>query len=309
MFSISQTVGSPNGPVLACFVIGVVALVASAPASADVSGSAVAGNVIRSFQDSVGGSSGSSSSTAQVVAHASAAGSVSSGLLRASFSGTSSQTFDDGFAEASVLIQETLMLQGPTTTVPLSFHMSVHGTLERTSVGGGGANLRGGANIIEGRLHFDDNHSGIGSSGFALRRSLFEDMNGAVLLDTLDPSFYGQHGTFLAQNGVDVVAELVSTSVVRTGTPIFFDALLRAQNVSAYGIFSTGANFSQTARISVELPTGYTLTSTSGHFLSAAAVPEPTSWSLMLAGLACFGFMRRRAVSLSPGSSLPAIGC
>ena len=63
-----------------------------------------------------------------------------------------------------------------------------------------------------------------------------------------------------------------------------------------YAIGSTGyADYSHTSRISLQLPSGVTYTSDSGVFLNAvAAVPEPSSWMVMLTGFGLIGAAARR---------------
>lgn len=69
-----------------------------------------------------------------------------------------------------------------------------------------------------------------------------------------------------------------------------------------YGSLSTFAeggavaDYSHTARFNWTLPQGVTATSASGHFM-AAAVPEPSSYALMLTGLAVLPWARRRLAS------------
>lgn len=60
------------------------------------------------------------------------------------------------------------------------------------------------------------------------------------------------------------------------------------------------ADYSHTARFSWDLPEGVSYTSASGQFM-AAAVPEPGSYALMLAGLAVLPWARRRFTSAHAG--------
>lgn len=61
---------------------------------------------------------------------------------------------------------------------------------------------------------------------------------------------------------------------------------------------SSSCDFSHTARIGLNVPTGVSFTSDSGVFLTGtnpvAAVPEPSTWALMLAGFAAVGRVARR---------------
>lgn len=66
----------------------------------------------------------------------------------------------------------------------------------------------------------------------------------------------------------------------------------------AFASYGSVAAFNNTGSISFILPETVTFTSDSGTFLSAA-VPEPSSWALMIAGFGAIGAMmrRRRAVA------------
>jgi hypothetical protein len=58
-------------------------------------------------------------------------------------------------------------------------------------------------------------------------------------------------------------------------------------------------NFGNTAKFYLRLPEGVTYTSTSGNFLTAAApifaVPEPSTWAMLLAGKGMLAAKRRRS--------------
>jgi hypothetical protein len=52
-------------------------------------------------------------------------------------------------------------------------------------------------------------------------------------------------------------------------------------------------DFQDTSAVSFSLPSNVTLSSASGTFLTASAVPEPASWALMLVGVGCLGASAR----------------
>lgn len=71
---------------------------------------------------------------------------------------------------------------------------------------------------------------------------------------------------------------------------------LTLYSYGSLSVFAEGgavADYSHTARFSWALPDGVTFTSASGQFM-AAAVPEPSTCGLMLAGLAVLPWVRRR---------------
>jgi len=81
------------------------------------------------------------------------------------------------------------------------------------------------------------------------------------------------------------------------------------RNVSVYAYMELeawarnggGANFGHTMRFNWDLPPGTTFTSASGVFSEspAAAVPEPSSWALMIAGFGGAGALMRRQRALA----------
>ncbi len=87
-----------------------------------------------------------------------------------------------------------------------------------------------------------------------------------------------------------------------TATQKHFRGVLAVRVDQAYGLetgFSLGCNggtdcdFGNSAHLNFELPPGASFTSASGLLLTAA-VPEPGTWALMLAGLGVVGWMGRR---------------
>jgi hypothetical protein len=58
--------------------------------------------------------------------------------------------------------------------------------------------------------------------------------------------------------------------------------------------FGSVSNYFNTAGLQLKLPTGVTYTSESGAFLTAAAIPEPATWGLLIAGFGLVGSAARR---------------
>jgi hypothetical protein len=59
-------------------------------------------------------------------------------------------------------------------------------------------------------------------------------------------------------------------------------------------LFEGTVDFYNTARISLDLPPGFSATTSSGLPLQFAAVPEPETYAMLLAGLGLLGFVTRR---------------
>lgn len=79
------------------------------------------------------------------------------------------------------------------------------------------------------------------------------------------------------------------------------DTVPIAQNLYLLGSLGWGLNYQNTGTIKLILPPGVTYTSDSGVFLTGGAVPEPSAWALMLAGVGGVGaMMRMRRRTASP---------
>lgn len=83
----------------------------------------------------------------------------------------------------------------------------------------------------------------------------------------------------------------LSSGVISGDSALFTGDFFSQLSTSAAGSFVAYGN---TAGISFNLPEGVLLTSDSGVFLTAAAVPEPETYALMLAGLGLIGLSKRR---------------
>lgn len=65
-------------------------------------------------------------------------------------------------------------------------------------------------------------------------------------------------------------------------------------NLFLVSLFEGTVDFYNTARILIDLPPGFSATTSSGLPLQVAAVPEPETYAMLLAGLGLLGFVTRR---------------
>lgn len=157
---------------------------------------------------------------------------------------------------------------------------------------------------------------GIGQTGF-----LDYSFEGSLTLNPLINTPYATYGQMLVYIG-SAFANLqlsafqgncgggslfasctVGTSVSKQGSiPFTITAgqMSFGAGLSAYAQFGNTAEFSNTGKLYLRAPGGVTFASTTGNFLSAAApiftsaVPEPSSYALLLAGLATIGLAIQR---------------
>ena len=87
------------------------------------------------------------------------------------------------------------------------------------------------------------------------------------------------------------------------GLPNTYSGMFIGASLQSLAFGSATADFSGTSSVRLELPAGVTFTSASGQFLSAiapaGAVPEPSTWAMMLIGFGAIGTAMRRGRRLS----------
>lgn len=108
-----------------------------------------------------------------------------------------------------------------------------------------------------------------------------------------DPGGWNRATTYALGNGVTEVRGEITAQPGQS----FNVYLMGSLSVSARS--GSIADYSHTMLFNLDLPTGWTYTSASGHFSPAntplpAPVPEPASLGLMLAGLGCIVALQRR---------------
>jgi hypothetical protein len=143
---------------------------------------------------------------------------------------------------------------------------------------------RGGYPDVLGRINL--NHRFGDSASFAPGTTCPGVGSGSFALGTVNCTVYS-----LSVDGIDIEME-VQVNGITDGEVLLFRSAL---NVQAYGLGLGGSDFGNTARLSVVLSDGLSLSSASGAFLSQAApVPEPGSAAMTLLGLVALGSLAAR---------------
>jgi len=75
---------------------------------------------------------------------------------------------------------------------------------------------------------------------------------------------------------------------------VLINAVLRVQATNPGGIGIAYSDYTNTSALSLRLPEGVTFVSESGFFGTAASVPEPGTWAMMVLGFGAIGAVRRR---------------
>ncbi|WP_348009748.1 PEP-CTERM sorting domain-containing protein [Roseateles sp.] len=224
------------------------------------------------------------------------------GTVRAKMSTTPVTVYQSSpIAITSVSITDDLHVIGPgTAPVPMTMTLDVDALLP--------INPALGANGYE-SLIFRATMSALGAPGKEMRviRSKSLDENGAVTQDDIICQWdCGLLNEPLTLAGV-VNGKLMVQGMVVPNTSFTFWATVELQTFIYPVGLKAEIDASHTARVSYSLPTGYTLGSQSGVFLTAP-VPEPSTTALALAGGALLvGLLRRRR--LVTGAAAPRTRC
>lgn len=233
--------------------------------------------------------------TSALLADLWAAADLRDGTVRAKMTATPVTVYQSSpIAITAVSITDDLHVIGPgTAPVPMTMTLDLDALLP--------INPALGANGHE-SLIFRATMSALGAPTKEIRvlRSKSLDGNGAVTQDDIvcqwDCSLLDEPLTLA---GV-VNGKLMVQGLVAPNTSFTFWATVELQTYIYPVGLSAQIDASHTARVSYSLPTGYTLGSQSGVFLTAA-VPEPSTAILTLAGGALLaGLLRRRSKAAEP---------
>jgi hypothetical protein len=200
--------------------------------------------------------------TATDDASATASASASYGTLGAFASAAGSGLYQ-GYAKSSASFSDGLVVSSATLASGTAVTLEISRQLSGTILGGG----------TWGLVNLTIN----GTHGYQETFSSLKPLNPVTISGDLDPFF---------------INTTVGSTVNLTGT-LWVEAWEYSNGDS--GVVTT--DFSHTANIFADSATaGITVTSTSGHNYASpiAAVPEPESYAMLLAGLGLLGFMGRR---------------
>lgn len=228
----------------------------------------------------------------------SASADLGTGELKVNATGFQRMPYSNAqIAQATAGMTETLTIVGPgSNPIPVTFAMKVDGFHSTPAIGNGAG--RASANVT-GKIGIN----GVDETA-DLQLTTFYDANGAV-----NPTLGGLSGTNdwagaapLPGTSDQFLLELRYSTNLQPGVSFSFLNEIRATvtylpSVGNAPLLASPivADFGNTARLTIELPQDYSLTSQSGVFL-AGPIPEPHHWALMLAGLGCVGwFTRSRA--------------
>jgi len=267
-----------------------------APAPSRALGSVTSAH-INGFADNdvepVASASSATTSGPNAAGTASASGDLASGLLTAETEGTALGATGFLDATATAELTEVLFLipdaGSPVTPVPFTLFMDVDGVLLLSGSGTMSPSLQlavaqaAGVLTISGLLV-----SNVSSAALTATRRV--EASGGNVLGDLTTADLADNVTGDVGNGV-VDVRLTATAMVTPNSAFQVRAYLAAVSGTAAS-FSSTADLSQTGRIGVVVPAGYTLSSNSGVFLS---VPEPSAPApLALAVLALLAARRRQ---------------
>lgn len=201
---------------------------------------------------------------------------LTTGELHLSHTETFGHSTDYSGSNARADLYETITFQSNRTTpFDVGFHVHLDGML-----GDGDQTLFS--------FYATDTYSSIlsGDVGYRAPGGAYESVSQSM------PLIFGQRGNWTSFGPEDYYRFF-------TVYPNF------AQWIISESLFSQSgtSDFSNTASLSLDLPEGVTFTSASGLFLTAAAVPEPATWSLLIGGFGACGATLRQRRRLSPAFS------
>jgi hypothetical protein len=226
-----------------------------------------------------------------------ASANLATGELKVNATGIPRQFFHNGaFAQATATATDVLTIVGPdSTAIPIAILLTVDGTLSTPSASAGAGTafsfVRGGLSVdgpaaietaeLQRRTVYDA--AGIISGG---ELTALRDWAGAAPLPGTDQyELVLRHEAMVVPNvGFDFLSEIFVSATYTASGPTA--PLPGAQLL---------VDFGNTAIITVELPSGYSLESASGVFLTTP-IPEASTWSMILAGLGLLAIahLRRR---------------
>jgi hypothetical protein len=179
-------------------------------------------------------------------------------------------------AQAQASLYDVLTFQGPGSTVTATMSLHVDGNFVMSGSGAGIATKA-----------FAELSLGSYDTATLNVNRYYNPGSGT---DTVTSSTNnGAPGSFVNATLDSVTGLLVLTETLPTNTAIGFSTVFEIYTTPGASTMFASGDFSHTAQLALALPDGYSFTSASGHFLTAAAVPEPASEALMLAGLAALG--------------------
>lgn len=236
-----------------------------------------------------------------VRATADASAALDTGTLRATTSYqiyNSTYNFQTCYACPSVtpVLQDVLTILGPGPTAALTLQMHLDGNFTMTGATG--------LAEIQTGVYMDLDGGNYGQASLGLNRHYSSGYANTPPQDTLTSQLIGGYAPSSYVNTTANTADglLVMTVNVPTNQPIGLNMGLEMIYKQLAPTVFAGADFQHTAQVSLSLPAGYSYTSASGVFLSAAPVPEPGDVPMLAAGLALLGMVMRRRKSGSPTS-------
>lgn len=111
----------------------------------------------------------------------------------------------------------------------------------------------------------------------------------------------GADGAFLSIGTQVFTIAGIYDIALTIGTPVGFKAVLSVEaDAQPAGVQTSFADFSHSLHLFIDVPDGFTFDTVSGHDYSSnavGAVPEPSSWAMMILGFCGIGFIAYRRKS------------